>query len=65
MKDELKQCAARHATKLIGKISEVMQVPEVIQDAIRKEMEYSTMDGYRITMRHTSRNGDPENDSPA
>lgn len=63
MKDQLKQSAIRHAERLIGKMSEVIQVPEVIQDAIRKEVEYATMDGYRITMRHTNRNGATENDS--
>lgn len=56
MKDELKQSGHRHATKLIAKISEVITVPELVQDAIRKEMEYATLDGYRITMRH-NRNG--------
>lgn len=61
MKTELKQSGYRHATKLIAKMSEIIDVPEIVKDAIRIEMEYATLDGYRITMRNT-RNGDRNDD---
>jgi hypothetical protein len=58
MKDELKQSAVRHSDRVISKITEVMQIPEIVSDSIRREMEYATMDGYRITMRNLNRNGE-------
>jgi len=58
MKDELKQSASRHALRLIDKIAAVIDVPEIVADSIKREMEYATMDGYRITMRNSNRNGD-------
>lgn len=52
MKAELKQSGNRHARKLIKKLSEIIDLPAVAQDSIRQELEYATMDGYRITMKH-------------
>ena len=52
MKTELKQSGNRHARKLIKKLSEIIDLPAVAQDSIRQELEYATMDGYRITMKH-------------
>ena len=66
MKDQLKQKAAIHATKLIDKITEVVELPELVKDAIKREMEYATMDGYRITARwldNNNRNGDMKNEN--
>jgi hypothetical protein len=63
MKQELKQSAVRHSERLLGKLGEVMDVPLIAQDAIRREIEYATMDGYRITARNQNRNGDSANDS--
>ena len=63
MKDELKQSALRHSDRVISKITEVMQIPEIVSDSIRREMEYATMDGYRITMRNLNRNGEQQNGS--
>ena len=59
MKDELKQSANRHANRLIAKLKDVISVPEIVEDSIRREIEYATMDGYRITAAH--RNGEPAN----
>jgi len=53
MKNELKQSANRHARKLIKKLA-VLGLPDLAHDSIRQELEYATMDGYRITMRHQS-----------
>ena len=53
MKDELKNSAKRHAHRLIKKIEEVCDLPSVVQDSIRTEMEYATLDGHRITMKQT------------
>ena len=61
MKDELKQSAVRHSHRLIDRISQVIDVPEIVADSIRREIEYATMDGYRITMRNATRNGGQEN----
>jgi len=52
MKNELKQSANRHARKLIQKLEEVVDLPKLAHDSIRQELEYGTMDGYRITMKH-------------
>jgi len=54
MKDELKISGNRHARRLIAKLDEILDLPQVAYDSIRKELEYATMDGYRITMRHQS-----------
>lgn len=62
MKDELKKSGYRHATRLIEKISEVVDLPSVVKDAIRQEMDYATMDGYRVTMKHI-RNGEEDEKS--
>lgn len=61
MKTELKQSANRHARKLIQKLSQVLDLPDMAQDSIRQECEYATMDGYRITMKH-NRKGDHNDD---
>jgi type IV secretory pathway TrbF-like protein len=66
MKDELKQSAFRHSDKLIEKIKQVVELPVIVKDAIKREMEYATMDGYRITARWLSennRNGDMKNEN--
>lgn len=57
MKEELKQSANRHARKLIDKLSQIIELPDVAKDSIRQEFDYATMDGYRITMKH-NRNGE-------
>ena len=62
MKDELKYSANRHARRLIKKLSSVMDLPELAVDSIHKELEYGTMDGYRITMRNLNSEKEPEND---
>ncbi len=64
MESELKNSAKRHAHRLITKIKEVIDVPGVVQDSIRREMEYATKDGYRITMQNINRNGDTANERP-
>lgn len=56
MKQELKQSGNRHAKRLIKKLA-FLDLPEVVFDSIHKEMEYATMDGYRITMKN-NRNGE-------
>jgi hypothetical protein len=63
MKDELKHSANRHARRLIKKLSSVMDLPEIALDSIYKELEYSTMDGYRITMRNITSEKETENDN--
>jgi hypothetical protein len=62
MKDKLKYSANRHARSLIKKLSSVMDLPEIAFDSIHKELEYGTMDGYRITMRHIKSEKETEND---
>ena len=62
MKHELKQSAIRHSERLLAKLGDVMVVPMIAQDAIRREIEYATMDGYRITARIQNRNGEPANE---
>lgn len=57
MKIELKQSGNRHSRKLIQKLLEIVDLPAVAQDSIRQELEYATMDGYRITMKY-NRNGE-------
>jgi len=63
-RDELKQSANRHAQRLLARIIEVVQIPEIVIDAIRREMEYATMDGYRITARNITRNGETQSEDP-
>ena len=60
LKEELKQVSNRHARKLIQKLSEVVNLPTVAHDSIRQEMEYSTLDGYRTTMKHNRKGSDDE-----
>ena len=60
MKDELKNSAKRHAHRLILKMQEIADVPPVVQDSTRREMEYATMDGYRITMKHIGESDETE-----
>ena len=60
MKDELKQSANRHSNRLLAKIKDVMTVPDIVEDSIRREIEYATMDGYRITAKN--RNGETVNE---
>jgi len=57
LNEELKSSARRHSKRLIDKMKEIGDVPAVVQDSIRTEMEYATKDGYRITARHF-RNGE-------
>ena len=54
MKDELEKSANRHAERLLSDLREVIEIPKLAEDAIRREMGYATKDGYRITMRHTT-----------
>jgi hypothetical protein len=61
MKVELKQSSNRHSERLLADLREIMDIPKIAVDRIRREVEYATMDGYRITMK--SRNGDTENDN--
>jgi len=56
LKQELKSSAHRHTVKLLEKIEEIVDLPAIAKDAIRQELDYATMDGYRITMR-SFRNG--------
>lgn len=63
MKDELKHSANRHARRLIKKLSSVMDLPEIAVDSIHKELEYGTMDGYRITMRNLNSETETANDN--
>jgi len=62
MKDELKYSANRHARKLIKKLSAVLDLPDLAHDSIRQELEYATLDGYRITMKHTQSEKETSND---
>ena len=57
LKENLKREARRHSNKLVKKISQVIDVPELIADSIHQEVLYATMDGYRATVK-TIRNGD-------
>lgn len=59
LKEQLKIEARRHSTKLFKKIEELPEVsfPSIVMDAIRQEILYATMDGYRATMKH-NRNGE-------
>ncbi len=52
LKKDLRHSAGRHAYKLISKIRQVCDVPASVEDSIRIEMEYATLDGFRITARH-------------
>jgi len=54
MKDDLEKSANRHAERLLSDLREVIDIPKIAEDAIRREMGYATKDGYRITMRHLS-----------
>ena len=54
MKNELKNSAKRHARTLIRKLEGVVDLPEVAYDSIRQELEYGTLDGMRITLKHTA-----------
>jgi|TARA_R100000049_G_C1899885_1_gene50269 hypothetical protein len=60
MKTELKHSSNRHSERLLADLGEIMDIPKIAVDRIRREVEYATMDGYRITMK--SRNGDTENE---
>ena len=60
MKEELKVSARRHAKRLIDKMNQLAEVPAVVQDSIRTEMEYATLDGYRITRRNGEQNNDQD-----
>ena len=57
LKEQLKRDARRHSNKLVKKIGAVIDLPEIAADSIHQEVLYSTMDGYRTTMKLT-RNGD-------
>jgi hypothetical protein len=61
MKNELKKNATRHAERLLSAMREVITVPQVVEERIRREMEYAVLDGHRITMQNTTRNGDQLN----
>lgn len=55
-KEELKQSAKSHSRKLISNLSEVIEFPRALHAAVEREVEYATMDGYRITMKHKGEN---------
>ena len=57
LKSTLKQEARRHSKKLVKKICQVIDLPEIAIDGIHQEVLFATMDGYRATMKH-NRNGD-------
>ena len=57
LKLELKRESRRHSNKLLKKMSDVIDVPELVQDRIHQEMLYAVLDGYRMTMKH-NRNGE-------
>jgi hypothetical protein len=57
LKEQLKREARRHSSKLIARLGEVVDLPSIAKDSIHQEVLYSTMDGYRATMKH-NRNGD-------
>ena len=40
-----------------------MDLPEIAVDSIHKELEYGTMDGYRITMRNLNSETETANDN--
>jgi hypothetical protein len=60
LKEQLKSEANRHSKKLISKLSQIVELPDCAKDSIRQEVLYSTMDGYRVTMKN--RNGGSVND---
>jgi hypothetical protein len=60
MKQELEKSSNRHAERLLADLSEVMELPRIATERIRREINYATMDGYRITMKF--RNGGMEYD---
>ncbi len=62
LKEQLKRDARRHANKLIKKLSQVLDLPDLATDSIHQEFLYATMDGYRTTMKIT-RNGDMKHDA--
>lgn len=61
MKDELKRSSERHSSRLISDLAEVIDLPNIAVDRIRREVDYATMDGYRITMKHNTEK-DKDND---
>jgi len=61
LKLELKREARRHSNKLIKKITQVIDIPDIISDSIHQEILYATMDGYRATMK-SNRNGSSKNE---
>jgi len=61
LKKQLNRDARRHSNKLIDKLSQVIDMPDMAIDSIHQELLYATMDGYRTTMKQT-RNGDLKND---
>jgi len=61
LKQELKREARRHSNKLIKKIGQVLDLPDLVQDSIHQEVVFATMDGMRMTLK-INRKGDPEHD---
>lgn len=61
MKEDLKRSAVRHSERLLSDLSEIMDIPNIAADRIRREIEYATMDGHRITMKSVKEGS--ENDS--
>ncbi len=51
IKSAVRKNAVRHAGKLVDKLEEILTLPKVAVDAIRKEIEYAALDGYRVTKR--------------
>jgi len=61
LKQELKREARRHSNKLIKKIGQVLDLPDLVQDSIHQEVVFATMDGMRMTLK-INRKGDTEHD---
>jgi len=51
IKKEVRASSKNHARKLMKKLEQIMDLPDPAKDSIYKELEYASLDGYRITMR--------------
>jgi hypothetical protein len=61
LKSQIKRDSRRHSKKLITKLKQVVELPEIIEDRIHQEVLYASQDAYRTTMKRT-RNGDMKHD---
>lgn len=62
LKQQIKRDSRRHSNKLIGKIKQVVDLPDMVEDRIHQEVLYASQDAYRTTMKLT-RNGDMKHDT--